>query len=461
MNYAFKNFDGTLKDKVVDWRLNGDISKLDIMTSVNYNQETLLEFKSKISNLKGKKVLLIGDYDCDGITATYIMRKLLLKLDISVNYYIPSRFKDGYGINEAMVDMAYDNHFDVIITLDNGIVAYKPIDKALALGIDVLIVDHHEYECLPKVSAILHGSLLEEGYKNLCTAGLACLLYHSFFEDDKVLAYASIATLADMVEVFGYNRYLLKKGLNILNTQEIYTINALSLKSHNYSYDDLSYHVIPKINAVSRLNGNANKVVAYLDMDQEEASKMALEINNINNKRKDIGQMMKEKAMAYHIGHNVLVSYDTSYEEGLCGLIAGQMMNQEALPSLVFALKDGLLKGSGRAPEGINLYDILKPYKSHFKSFGGHEAAVGLSLTIDEIDGLLEYLETIELNNVNKEVLVVNSDDLQYEDYLKLKELEPFGTGFKEPLFALMNPDIKSFFKIKGKYPKYVLNNNL
>ena len=341
---------------------NIDEKILDVSNfKADYDLEILSEFREQLLSDKDKRFFIVGDYDCDGICATVIIKKLFEDLGIESNYYIPSRSKQGYGLNNEIVKTAYDNGFKALICVDNGVVAYQQMEYARSLGLKTYVIDHHEYEKQIDVDGFLHPDLFPAEYSDMCAAGLSCLLSNSFREDDLTSVYGGLATLADMVSVLGYNRYLLKQMIEILNTKQILPIMYL-LAGNEISYDSLSYNVIPKINAVSRLEEmmNVNYVVRYLLDNSPECMKYLNKIEEINRTRKDLTVQMSALAERLCDGsESIIIVRSEVFKEGLCGLIANRLLGIYGKPVIILAQKDGELKGSGRAPAGFDLFGYL------------------------------------------------------------------------------------------------------
>ena len=464
MKYRFNNEAGSLKERIC--KIN-NISEeaLDVSGfKPDYDLHILNDFKEKLLSDKDKRFFIVGDYDCDGICATTIMMRLLDSLGIRANYYIPSRSKEGYGLNERIVDTAIENGFEALLCVDNGIVAEEQLLKAREAGLNTYVIDHHEYHELPKADAILHPSLFPQEYHDMCASGVCAFLANSFKEDSLYFAYGGLATLADMVSVFDYNRYLMKKMIEVLKNEDIYPLKYLL--GSKASFDDLSYNVIPKINAVSRLDEhmNVNYVVRYLLDNSPDCQKYLNKIEAINIERKDLSRQMA--ALASRIMDRdldpIIVRSD-SFKEGLCGLIANRIMSETGKAVLVLSEVNDELKGSGRSPKGADLYSYLKKTSDFFTSFGGHQQAVGLSLKKDDYEKLLNYVKenSFEYEENEKEVLEFDQDEMSFELLNELEELKPFGTDFVEPLLGLKDVRFSKKFMIKGMYPKFTLNENL
>ncbi len=427
------------------------------------NMDLLVKFREKILSLKDARFFIVGDYDCDGICGLAIIKKLLDDLGIRNNYYIPSRSKEGYGLNMNIVKTAIDNGFDVLLTIDNGIVANDELRYAKENGLTTLVIDHHEYLDEPDCDMYLHPDLFAEEYHDMCAGGLACLLSISFRDDSLSKVYGGLATLADMVSVLRYNRYLLKEMMRILDSEDIHTIRLL-LGNNELSYDSLSFNVIPKINAVSRLDayGNVNHVVRYLLSDRQKCLPYLKNIETINRKRQELTRKNYELALnMIDDSAKVIVVRSPEFIEGICGLIANKLMNAYHKPAIVLSEADGKLKGSGRSPNGCNLYEYLYGTKDLFETFGGHAQALGLSLDEKNYDGLISFIEENELmyQEVAKDVVLLRDEDLDFRTYEDIEGLRPFGTGFPEPLIGVAHCAGMKKMVMAKKYPKFFLNN--
>ena len=444
---------------------NIDEKILDVSNfKADYDLEILSEFRKQLLSDKDKRFFIVGDYDCDGICATVIIKKLFEDLGIESNYYIPSRSKQGYGLNNEIVKTAYDNGFKALICVDNGVVAYQQMEYARSLGLKTYVIDHHEYEKQIDVDGFLHPDLFPAEYSDMCAAGLSCLLSNSFREDDLTSVYGGLATLADMVSVLGYNRYLIKQMIEILNTKQILPIMYL-LAGNEISYDSLSYNVIPKINAVSRLEEmmNVNYVVRYLLDNSPECMKYLNKIEEINRTRKDLTVQMSALAERLCDGsESIIIVRSEVFKEGLCGLIANRLLGIYGKPVIILAQKDGELKGSGRAPAGFDLFGYLSETKDLFTAYGGHAQAVGLSMNEESFEKLVEYIKNhdFEFENSDKDALFIKQEDLNEDVIRQIEELEPYGTGFRQPLLCT-DGNYQKRFIIKGRYPKFVLNDRL
>lgn len=444
---------------------NIDESNLDTSRFFNYpkDDKSLLSFKDTLLSLKDKKFLIVGDYDCDGITSTTIICRLFDYLNIKHNFYIPSRSKEGYGLNENIVNMAKENNFEVILTVDNGIVSNDANKLALDLGLKLLIIDHHEYVEKPTCTSFIHPNLLDKDFNKLSAGGLSYLFSTYFYEDSLSLVYGGLSILSDMVGVLDYNRYLVKEMMKVINKEDIYTLKLLN-DNKKIDYDSLSFNVIPKINAISRMDYNPNFIVKYLNGDKDTCLKLIDQINLVNNQRKEETQN-ESKLAASMISDNdkIIVLCSDSFKEGICGLLANKLIHAYNKPCIVFHETDDELKGSARSLEDVNIYDFLSKKKDIYNTFGGHGQACGFSLNKEYKDEFLDFINNteLEINEVSKDVLDINLENIDYKTAQLLESLKPFGVDLKEPLFNINNFKYDKKLLMAYKYPKYIVNNNV
>ena len=447
-----------------------DLSKEKIDELYNLNLDLpineakcLIEAKKRILIAKenNEKVLIVGDYDCDGIMSTTIMKSLIDKLNIESGYYIPNRFKDGYGLNTDIVSLAKTKGYSLIITVDNGVKAYDALSYAKEVGIDVLVTDHHLMGELPINNIVVHPCYMSDFFNSLCGAGVALEIYRMFFNSDRLIVLAAIATVADMVELWGYNRLLVKKGIKLLKQNDYPTIKLLASKEIN-NETDLSFDLIPKINSVGRLKEyNANNLVKYFMLEDKyndyEIKKVALKIIEANLLRKDLVTRMNELASNMVKDEDFIICYSDEFNEGLCGLVANKLSLEYKKPALVLALTNGVYKGSARGVEGFDLHDFLNKYNEYYKNFGGHKGACGLTI---EPSKLIKFLEEVRSSKINIEkvpklVIKTTFDQLTIDNINKLDVLRPFGAGLNLPLFYLEDFIVSKYTLIKDKYPKW------
>lgn len=424
---------------------------------------------------QGEKITIYGDYDADGITATSIMVDTLGILGADVHYFIPDRFKDGYGPN---MDRYHDIVADgtrLIITVDNGVTGVEEVKYAQEHGVDVILTDHHTFqEEVPKPYALVHCNYPGQKYPfdDYCGAGVAYTICRKLMEDPmpELLDLAMIGTIGDMVKVTGEGHIIVKRGLEMLNQTERPGLRALiknaGLNLGSINETDIGFNIAPRLNAVGRL-ANANMAVELLLSDDEnEADKLAKQVEELNEERKDLTAEVYEKCMQQIKENswqraNTLVIYDPEFHEGVLGLVANKVVEKTHKPTIVLTKnKAGEIKGSGRSIPGFNLFDALNPLKDKLLTkFGGHDFACGLSLTEDKIDDLRKVFE----KNFHVEGSLEEKDyDLELplakitpKTMAEINQVGPFGTGDPLPVFAITAPQINHFFKI-GKDKNHV-----
>lgn len=417
----------------------------------------------------GKRIRIIGDYDCDGICATFILWSIFKEMGADVDYCLPHRMKDGYGISISMVEDAVRDGIDTIVTCDNGIAALEQIAFAKAQGLTVIVTDHHEVPfteengvrsfLLPPADAIVNMKQAEDSYpfKGICGALTAwklgqVLLGKTHPVITSLIPYAALATVCDVMDLVDENRVLVKEGLHILNTCPPTGLDALirayELKDKTISAYHMGFLIGPCLNATGRLK-TAEYAMKLLTMtDPEEALAYAHELKDLNETRKDLTIKNTEKALemlkeAGREEDKVIVIYLPECHESLAGIIAGRIREACHRPTLVFTKAEEGVKASGRSMECYDMFTELSACKDLFTKFGGHKMAAGLSMAREEdIEILRERL--CERCVLEKEAFVervhidaampMSMATLQLAK--ELEGLEPFGNGNARPLFA-------------------------
>ena len=433
--------------------------ELSSISDINFNKAKERILLAKHNN---EKVFVAGDYDCDGIMATTIIKDLLDRLGIENGYYIPNRFNEGYGLSENTINLIHDKGYTLVITVDNGVKAYDALNKCKEYNIDVILTDHHTMEDELDVYTILHPTLMDKQFINMCGAGVALYLSRMFFNIDKHIVLAMIATIGDMMPVWNENRLIIKKGLELLNNSDYYEFKCLLNKKNILNETDISFNIVPKINAIGRLNQiNVNSLVKYFSSnDNIYINKFKDIINNQNDIRKKISLDMTNKALEnINDNDNIIVIYDDNYHEGMCGLVAGSITNKLNKPTIVLSHSDNKYKGSGRSIDNINLYNILDEYKDLYMSFGGHAKAIGISISDDNINEFINIIKNIKIDTKEEiyKVIDININDLTIDNINEINKLRPFGVDFKQPLFYIDKFNVLSKTLIKGMYPKWIL----
>ena len=430
--------------------------------------------KEKIA--EKKKIRVIGDYDIDGVNATCILYKGLIRCGAEADVEIPDRMKDGYGLNKNLIQYAYEEGIDTILTCDNGIAAVDEIAEAKRLGMTVLITDHHELqERIPAADAIVNPKQPEctYPYKSLCGAAVAYKLMICLYElcgipveeSDAFIEFAAIATVGDVMDLTGENRILVKEGLKMINQTSNRGLKALIRANGLEDAQISSYHIGfvlgPCINASGRLDTAKRALELLLAEDDAVAEDLAYTLKELNDERKDMTQQGVAQAIelieeGVLKEDKVLVVYLPDCHESLAGIIAGRIRERYHKP--VFVLTDAAdgLKGSGRSIEAYNMFAEMSKCAELFTKFGGHPMAAGLSLPRENMEAFHKKINENSVLTEDDFIPKVTIDVPMPISYIterlveELGLLEPFGKGNTKPLFAEKSLNILSA-RILGK----------
>lgn len=417
------------------------------------------------------KIRIIGDYDIDGVTSTYILLKGLTRIGANVDTYIPDRVADGYGIHEHLIDRAGEDGIDTIVTCDNGIAATAEIQMAKDKGMTVIVTDHHEIPyreengerqvILPPADAILNPKQYDCPYpnKNLCGAVVAfkyiTALYERFGVPEKELEdyyeLAAIATVGDVMDLQGENRILVKEGLRRLKEtknpglQELIRANAL--EDAKITAYHIGFVLGPCINASGRLDTAARSLQLLNAQTIEEAAKLAGDLTALNQSRKALTEKGKEEAIRLIEttdlkNDRVLVVYLPDCHESLAGIIAGRLREKYHKPAFVLTRGETSAKGSGRSIESYSMYEELVKCADLMVQFGGHPMAAGLSIKEENIEAFRRQLNencTLTEEDLRPKIVIDVPMPVSYitkELVEQISLLEPFGKGNTKPVFA-------------------------
>ena len=442
----------------------------------------------------GKKIRIIGDYDIDGVNSTYILYRALTRCGAQVDYEIPDRMKDGYGLNISLLKLALEEGIDTVLTCDNGISAIAEIAYAKENGMTVIVTDHHEplFEEVPeedqaetiqpqtdtarripspdgtRIFRLPPADVLVNPkqpncrypYKKLCGAAVAwkvvCLLYRLYGmeeEAEQFLQFVGFATVGDVMELDGENRILVKEGLNQLRITQNYGWRAL-IQANNLDFDTLnSYHIGfvlgPCINASGRLDTAKRSLRLLLAKDAAEAELLATRLKQLNDERKELTQAAVDLACEQIDGSTeandrVLVVYLPDCHESIAGIVAGRIRERYGKPTFVVtnAEAEDEAKGSGRSIEAYSMFEEMVKCQDLFRKFGGHPMAAGFSLPRSRIDEMRRRLNencTMTEEDMAEKIMVDVPMPINYirESLVEeLSVLEPFGNGNEKPLFA-------------------------
>lgn len=424
----------------------------------------------ELAKQRQEKVMVCGDYDCDGICATAILVDTLTKYGIQNGFYIPNRFKEGYGLHEHTVELAYQKGYTLLITVDNGVKAHAALKKAKQLQLDVIVSDHHTIEEDVECDILLHPSFMDDVFSTLSGAGVALLISRALLGDIKEhIALACVAAIGDVMRVFKETRAIIKLGLQYLNEGIMLPIQRLKDDSQPWTTQTIGFQIVPKLNAVGRLadRANVNNIVRYLLCHSLiDIQKMAQQINEINQMRKELSEQMIKKAKSLvQPQEKFQLLLDDSFHEGLNGIVAGKICDDKQQPVLVASRHQNEYKGSIRSIDGVDLRTFFQDC-SFLQAYGGHEKAAGIAFLADDIPLLKQYIQEkmshIYVHPEKKyDVVEVRNRNLSIENIESLACLMPFGEGFEEPIFLLENQEIYSKMLIKEKHSKWILKDNI
>lgn len=458
---------------------------IDSSNDIDYKLEKLipyceLSFAESAANfildmiLAKKNILIIGDYDADGATATACAIKGLEKFGANVDFLVPNRFEDGYGLSVSIVEKALEKKPDLIITVDNGIASIEGVEKAKAHGVDVVITDHHlPGDALPNANFIINPNQKSCNFpsKNLCGVGVIFYLLIAIKSQAKkrkllnknqeprlsdLLDIVCLGTIADLVKLDFNNRLLVQFGMHIIRSGEgNFGIRAISQLSNrrlqNLKTSDLSFVIAPKLNAAGRLDDMSLGIKCLLAKTFDEALHHARRLLSLNTERRQIENEMKDSALSKDIlgqleNKKAIALYDASWHQGIIGILASRIKEKFYRPTIIFAKdEEGRLKGSGRSISNFHLRDaidlISKKNPNLIMSFGGHAMAAGLTILENDFS-----LFEIEFESVASDLLNANDLSIEFEidhsilddiniDGINLINSEIWGQGFPAPIF--------------------------
>lgn len=460
-------------DEAIDFYLKGTVEDLYDGLLMKDMDRAVDILKEKIE--EGKKIRVIGDYDIDGVNATYILQQGLAGLGADVDTDIPDRIKDGYGLNQMLIDRALEDDVDTIITCDNGIAAMNEIAYGKEQGMTIVVTDHHEVPyleengekkyLLPPADAVVdpHRADCEYPFKGLCGAAVAYKLVEVLYRvsgkseqevehlQESLMENVAIATIGDVMDLVGENRVFVKKGLELLKTTKNEGLHALmqctGVDTSNLNTYHIGFVIGPCINAGGRLD-TAKRALELLNAsNRREAVTLAADLKELNDSRKEMTEEGVEEAVRQIESSSwkddqVLVVYLPECHESIAGIIAGRIKERYYRPTFVLTRGETGVKGSGRSIEAYDMFAEMSRCRELFTKFGGHKLAAGLSLEEENVEVFRKRIN--ELANLTEEDLQMKvSIDMRLpfpyinEELIhELKILEPFGKGNGKPLFA-------------------------
>ncbi len=395
--------------------------------------------KSAIKN--GEKIVIYGDYDADGITATSIMYLTLKELGAEVGYFIPSRYVEGYGLYAARVDQFAEKGYKLLITVDNGVSRFDEVKRAKDKGMDVIIIDHHTIQDkLPTADFIFHQTYSHVTDYNISAAFLSLIVSHGLLGsyNPYYIVLAGIAALSDSMPLTGANVALLRLTFRYIEKYKYYNILSLGtdpIIDENY----LNYQIIPKLNAIGRIETTIriNDAVKFLTSnDQRTISYYASRLDAYNKKRKELTSSFNESNIRYVGGACI---YESSLPLGLGGLLANRIMTEKKLPTIVLSRKDDEVVASLRTPENYDIIESLKDLEG-LDEFGGHKNAAGLSFPYSKKEEMIIEISSRLLpskDNIKRTAIELNIDEITSDSYKLITSFGPYGNNHPSPIFHL------------------------
>ena len=456
--------------------LYGDLSCLKDARQMKDMDKAVSLLETKIRGKK--KIRIMGDYDCDGVMSTCILLKGLTKLGAVVDFRIPDRIKDGYGLHDTMIQQAQDDGIDTILTCDNGISAFEEIELAKTMGLTVIVTDHHEVpknpaeegggDILPPADAVVnpHRQDCPYPFKGMCGAGIAFRLMEVLYGRmeyagfESLLPYAAMATITDVMDLTDENRIMVKEGLRMLPKLDNPGLTALfeenGIDMASVSAYHIGFIIGPCLNASGRLYTANLALQLLLTKDQEEAKKIAAELVELNISRKAMTEQGVREAQVMIETSNlkkdkVLVVYLPDCHESIAGIIAGRIRENYYRPVYVLTDAENGVKGSGRSVEEYDMYANLARLADLLDRFGGHKMAAGVSLAAENVDEFRRRLNedcTLTEDDLVEKVRIDVPMPISYVTPKLIEEfslLEPFGKGNTKPVFAEKNVRVLSY----------------
>lgn len=436
-------------------------SKMHLMKDADKSVDRIIEAIDK-----KEKILIFGDYDVDGITSSALMILSLKRAGANVNFYLPNRVKDGYGLSTKIVKKAKESDYNLIITVDNGITAFEPAALAKELGIDLIITDHHKaHDKIPDAFAIVNPNQkdCEYPFKYFAGVGVSFKLISLLFDrlnlqlPQKVYELLLLGTIADVVPLLDENRFWVRYGLNYINKTESIAFKTLKqngkLSKPAIKSLDIGFSIAPQINALGRLDDPRDGVKFLISSDEVEISRIGAVLYELNQARKEVERSIFSEVDAQIISskidlekENLIMAGSNNWAPGVIGLVASRLVGAYGRPVILFHLTpSGLAKGSCRSISEFNMFEALQECAEYIEQFGGHAQAAGLSVKIENLPKLKEKLEDIIKQKLKPEDLVqkirvdaaASLSDLNFKFISDLENLEPFGHQNELPKFYL------------------------
>ena len=432
-----------------------------------------------------ERIMVYGDYDVDGCTAVALVYKFLQQFYSNIDFYIPDRYEEGYGISKKGIDFAAQTGVGLIIVLDCGIKAVEEIAYAKSLGIDFIICDHHvPDEVLPCAVAILNPKRLDNHYPdvNLSGCGVGFKFMQAFAASNGIefnkltslLDLCSVSIASDIVPIMGENRILAYHGLRCLNANPSIGLQAIievcGLADRELTMNDIIFKIGPRINASGRMQNGKEAVELLVENDYQMALERAGKINLYNEARKDLDKQMTEEAVEQVKDlpgldqRRSIVIYNKAWHKGVIGIVASRLTEQYYRPAVVLTLSDGMATGSARSVSGFDVYKAVQSCEDLLENFGGHTYAAGLTLPVEHIDEFTKRFEQYVADHILDEQTEASLDidaildfkDITFRFYQQLRKFAPFGPSNLKPIFCTKRVYDYGTSKVVGRGQEHI-----
>lgn len=448
---------------------NSNLADLYPLKNIEAVKKAFSIIENAINN--GVHIYVYGDYDVDGVTSTVILTKTLKMLGAKVDWFIPDRHKEGYGLNGDAIRNVHSKGCRLLVTCDNGVASINEISLAKSLGMEVVVLDHHEPQfeykndekifLLPEADALVDMKLknIDYPFRNLCAGGLCYKFAVEFCHymgkeltiDDELVIFAALATVCDVVELKDENRIIVRKGLELINNKiENKGLRRLSelnkLESNLITEYAFGFVIGPCINAGGRLELAALAAELFVSEDENRIEELATKLYSLNAERKEMTLKSFERmsAVAENLDDRVLVLFDESVDESIAGIVAGRVREKFDKPCIVLTKGEDSAKGSGRSIDAYDMFEELSKHKELFIKMGGHKMAAGMSLPYENIDVLRTELNkgcTLTQQDMERVLVaekIITLDEISVAAAQEMEIFRPYGMGNSEPLFGIV-----------------------
>lgn len=450
---------GIRAEEEIQAYLNPDLQQLHDPFLLHDMEKAVQRILTAIEN--GQNILIYGDYDADGMTASSVMKSALDELGAEVQVYLPNRFTDGYGPNLDVYKYFIQNEdIDLIITVDNGVAGHEAIAYAQSQNVDVIVTDHHSMpEVLPEAFAIVHPEHPESNYpfKYLAGVGVAFKVATALLDyiPSDMLDLVAIGTIADMVSLTDENRILVSHGLKVLaNTERAGLMELMRLSGTDFekvNEETIGFQIAPRLNALGRLDDPNPAIELLTGWDEEVAAEIAQMIDEKNSERKVIVENIFNQALTMITDEPVQILYHKDWHKGVLGIVAGRLLEQFHKPIIMLAEEEGVLRGSARSIENFNIFEALNEHRELFMAFGGHKQAAGMTFALENVEAIkqvmLDFIQENDIDMSGKSSLEVQGslqfDEISLETIRSLEKLSPYGMDNPKPHFLLTDYQVE------------------